>query len=228
MAVQDLSIAILNSLQSLWFGFAMFIPSLIGAIIIIIIGLIFANFFGTVIEKVFVALKLDHLLMKLELEPYLERAGMKLRGARFLGRLTYWFIAIAFVVAAADQLHLTAFSSFLTDILRYIPNVVIAALIMLAAFVAANFIRGIIRVSVKGAKLHGSNFLGTLAWWSIVIFGILTALTQLNIATGIIQSIVTGFIAMLALAGGLAFGLGGRDYAAHLVNKLRDHTESKM
>ncbi|MEK7178290.1 MAG: hypothetical protein AAB721_01380, partial [Patescibacteria group bacterium] len=61
----------------------------------------------------------------------------------------------------------------------------------------------------------------------VVLFGFLTALVQLNIASSIINSIITGFIAMLALAGGLAFGLGGRDYASSLVSKLRDHTESK-
>jgi hypothetical protein len=66
-----------------------------------------------------------------------------------------------------------------------------------------------------------------LIWWTVVVFGFLTALTQLNIAATIIQTIVMGFIAMLALAGGLAFGLGGKDYAHHLLDKLKDRTEGR-
>ena len=64
-----------------------------------------------------------------------------------------------------------------------------------------------------------------MTWWAIVLFGFLTALSQLGIAVSIINSLVTGFVAMLALAGGIAFGLGGKDYAGHLIGKLRDHTE---
>jgi small-conductance mechanosensitive channel len=76
------------------------------------------------------------------------------------------------------------------------------------------------------AKLHSGPFLGTVTYWTIAVFGLLAALTQLNIASTIIQTIVMGFIAMFALAGGLAFGLGGKDYASHLLNKLKDRTEA--
>ena len=98
---------------------------------------------------------------------------------------------------------------------------------MLAALVLAHFLRRVVTASVMGAKLHSGPFLGTVTWWAIAVFGFLTALTQLNIATAIIQTLVTGFIAMLALAGGLAFGLGGKDFAAHLLNKLKDRTENR-
>jgi hypothetical protein len=112
-------------------------------------------------------------------------------------------------------------------VLNYLPNVIAAVLIMLATFVVAHFLRKLVTASVMSAKLHSGPFLGTVTWWAIVVFGFLTALTQLNIATAIIQTIITGFIAMLALAGGLAFGLGGKDYANHLLNRLKDRTESR-
>ena len=134
---------------------------------------------------------------------------------------------IAFLLAASDSVGLYALSGFLTNILNYLPNVIAAVLIMLVAVVLASFLRRIVTASVMGAKLHAAHLLGSLTWWSVVVFGFLGALIQLNIAAQIIQSIVTGFIAMLALAGGLAFGLGGRDYAAYLVGKLKDRTEPK-
>jgi hypothetical protein len=197
--------------------------------VILLIGLIVAATLGTFVEKVFEAIKLDSFLGSLGLTPYFERAGMRLRGSRFLGQLVKWFLVIAFLLAASDILGLHALSIFLGQVLVYLPNVFVAALIMLAAVLLANFLRKIISASVMSARLHAGQFVGTLAWWTVVVFGFVAALEQIlpeGGATQIIQTLVTGFIAMLALAGGLAFGLGGRDYAAHLLNKLREQTES--
>jgi len=152
---------------------------------------------------------------------------MRLRASRFLGQIVNWFLVIAFLLAASDVLGLFALSAFLKDVLFYIPNIVAAVLIMLAAVVLGNVLRKIVQASVMSARLHAANFLGTLTWWAVVIFGLLAALVQLNVAVAVIQTLVTGLIAMLALAGGLAFGLGGKDYAAYLIGKLRDHTERR-
>lgn len=216
-----------NPLMEVWAGFAAFVPTLVGAIVIMIVGLIVATVLGKIVEKVFEAIKLDTLLSKLGLEPYFDRAGMKLRGARFLGQLVHWFLVIVFLLAAVDTLHLTALSGFLRDVLGYIPNVVAAVLIMLAAVVIGNFLRRVVSASVMGAKLHAAAFLGTFTWWIVVVFGLFAALVQLQVAVTIINALVTGSIAMLALAGGLAFGLGGREYAAYLISKLKERTESR-
>ncbi len=225
--IESWSTVITQSLQNLWLGFADFLPSLIGALIIIIVGLIVAAALGTLVEKIFDGLKLDKLLHSIGLTPYFERAGLKLNGAAFLGKLTYWFLVIAFLLAASDTLGLYAFSGFLSRVLEYVPNVVIAVLVMLAAVVVANFLRSLIKASVKSAGLKSANFLGSLTWWSVVIFGFFAALNQLNIATEVVNTLITGFIAMLAIAGGLAFGLGGKEYASHLIGKLREHTETR-
>lgn len=226
MVVQSWTDVVVSSLQNLWVGFIGFIPSLIGALVVLIVGLIVAAGLGTLIEKIFDSVRLDSFLARLGLVPYFERAGLRLRAAHFLGRLVYWFIVVAFLLAASDILGLFALSDFLRQVLGYLPNVIAAVLIMLAAVVVGNFLKRLVSASVLSARLHAAHFLGTLTWWAIVVFGFLAALVQLNIATSIINSIITGFIAMLALAGGLAFGLGGRDYAADLIRRLRDHTEA--
>lgn len=227
MVVQSWTDVVAASLQNLWYGFVNFVPGLIGALIVLIVGLIVAAGLGLLVEKIFEAVHLDPFLGKLGLKPYFERAGLKLRVSYFLGRLVYWFIVLAFVLAASDSLGLYALSGFLTSILNYLPNVIAAVLIMLAAAVLAAFLRRTVVASVTAAKLAAPHFLGALVWWTVIIFGFLAALTQLNIAAAIIQTLVTGFIAMLALAGGLAFGLGGKDYAHHLLDKLKDRTEGK-
>jgi len=227
MIVQSWTDVVIGSLQGLWLGFAAFVPRLIGALVVIIVGLIVAAGLGTLVEKIFDALRLDSFLAKLGLAPYFERAGLRLRASRFLGQLVNWFIIIAFLLAASDSLGLFALSGFLKDVLAYVPNVIAAVLIMLAAVVLGSFLKKLVSASVMSAKLHAAHFLGTFTWWSIVVFGFLTALVQLNVAASIINSVITGFIAMLALAGGLAFGLGGREYATYLIGRLRDHTEPR-
>ncbi len=226
MVVQSWTDVVVGSLQNLWWGVVNYLPNLIGALIVLIIGLIVAAGLAALVEKIFEGIRLDVFLEKIGLKPIFERAGLKLRAAYFLGKLVYWFVIVAFLLAVADSLQLYALSQFLTTILNYLPNVIAAVLIMLAALMLAHFLRRLVTASVMSAKLHSGPFLGTVTWWAIAAFGFLTALAQLNIAAQIIQTIVTGFIAMLALAGGLAFGLGGRDYATHLLNKLKDRTET--
>jgi hypothetical protein len=225
--VQDWSYVVVGSLQNLWWGFINFVPSFVGALFVLVIGLIVAAGLGALVEKVLEAVRFDTFLQKLGLEPIFERAGLKIRAAYFFGRIVYWFIIVAFLSAVAESLGLYALSAFFVSIINYLPNVIAAVLIMLAALVLAHFLRRVVIASVMSAKLHSGPFLGTVTWWAIAVFGFLTALAQLDIATAIIQTIITGFIAMLALAGGLAFGLGGKDYAAHLLGKLKDRTENR-
>ena len=227
MVVQSWTNVVAASLQNLWYGFANFVPNLIGAIVVLVIGLIVAAGLGALVEKILEAIKLDVFLKKIGLGQFFERAHMELRASYFLGRLVYWFVVLAFLLAVSDSLGLFALSQFLQSILMYLPSVIAAVLIMLAAVVLANVLRRLVSASVMSARLHAAHFLGSLTWWAIVVFGFLTALAQLNIAAVIIQSIITGFIAMLALAGGLAFGLGGREYASYLVGKLKDRTEPR-
>lgn len=227
MLVQTWTDVIVTSLQGLWAGVVGFLPNILGALIVFIIGLVVAAGLSALVERIFDAVRLDSFLAKLGLAPFFERAGLRLRGARFLGQLVNWFIVIAFLLASTDILGLSAFSQFLSDVLLYIPNVVVAVLIMLAAVALGNFAKRVIVASVLSAKLHAAHFLGTLAWWSVVVFGLLTALEKLQIELPILQTLITGLIAMLALAGGLAFGLGGKEYAAHLLGKFKDSTEGR-
>ncbi len=216
---------ITQSFQNAWVVVVNFLPSFVAALIVLIIGLLIASVLRTIFERVINAIKIDSVLRKLGLENFLVRGGLKLDSAKFIGALVYWFFVIVTVLAASDILGLWGLSSFLNEVLLYFPNVIVAVLILVAAILVANFLRSLVRASVASAKLYGSKFLGTLTWWVVLVFGFLAALLQLGVATELIQSIVIGIIAMFALAGGLAFGLGGKDYAASWIAKFKSHTE---
>ncbi|MDO8584549.1 MAG: hypothetical protein Q7R85_00305 [bacterium] len=222
MYVQGWVDVIVVSLQNLWALVIGFLPNMLGALLVLLIGLIVAAGLERLVERLVFYLRIDALLEKMGVGAYLQRANLQLNVGHFLGKIVYWFMVVAFLLAASDILSFTALSGFLQDVLLYIPNVLIAALILLVAVVAANFLKGLVLASVLGAKLHAAKFLGTATWWVVMIFGLLTSAAQLNIAVAIINTLITGMIAMLALAGGLAFGLGGRDSASRWIAKMEN------
>lgn len=227
MYFQDLTSTLYGSLINVWAGVFDFIPRLVGAIIVLIIGLVIASVFGSVIDQIIKALKVDNLLRKIGVSAYVERAGLDMNSGKFLGRVVYWFFVIVFILAVSSILGLDVFADFLKQILLYVPNIIVSTLIMVATLVMARFLKNLVIASVLSAKLHASKFLGTFVWWVVVIFGLVTALMQLGINVYILQTIITGVVAMLALAGGIAFGMGGKDYAGRLIEKLSHIVEER-
>ncbi len=222
MYVSNWSDVIVFSLQNLWQGFVTFLPTFIGALIILIIGLVIAAGIGKIVEKLIDAIRLDRVFEQLGLGKILARGDLRLRSGRFLGVLVQWFLIIVTLLAVSDILGLAAFSDFLKQVLYYVPNIIIAVLIMLAGVVAAAFMSKLVRASVMAARMHSAKFLATLTKWAILVFAFLAALSQLGIATALVNTLIMGFVAMLALAGGLAFGLGGRDVAAAWLEKVKE------
>jgi len=227
MFVQTWVDVISYSLQNLWQGFVLFLPTFLGALIIFFVGLIIAAGLGKIVEKLIDALKLDRLLEQLGLNKVLERADVRLHSGRFVGVLVQWFFVIVTLLAVSDILNLLAFSDFLKQVLLYVPNIVIAVLIMLAGVVIAAFSSKLVRASVLASRLHAARFLGALTKWSILVFTFLAALSQLGVAGALVNTLIMGFVAMLALAGGLAFGLGGKDVAAAWLEKIKEEISNR-
>lgn len=227
MLIQNWADIIIFSFQQVWIKFAGFMPSLLGAVIVFIVGLVVAAGLGALVEKVIGILKVDSVVSKLGVEEYVERAGLRLNSGRFLGQIVYWFFVIVALLVTTNILGLPDIGLFLMGILGYIPNVVVAVIIMLSAVVIGNFLKRVVRASVMSAKLHAANVLGTITWYSVIVFGLTSALAQLNVDVTILNTLITGIIAMLAIAGGIAFGLGGKEYASHLIEKFRGQVEHK-
>ena len=210
------------SFQQLWSGVAQFLPKIVVAVVVLIIGWIIAAAVGKLIAKVIKALRVDKALQGLGAEGPISQAGFKLDAGSFIGALIKWFLFIVFVVAAMDVLRLTQVNVFLREVvLGYLPNVIVAALILIIAAALADLAKRVIAGSAKAAKVSSAGLLGGIAKWAIWIFALLAALYQLGVTPALIQTIFTGFIAMLAIAAGLAFGLGGKEAASRYIEKLR-------
>ena len=126
-------------------------------------------------------------------------------------------------MSAADILGLDQIAQFLNSVVMYIPNVVVAAVVLIIGMLVASFLAELVRGSVRAAKLASANFLAGLTKWSVIVFSLLVALSQLNVAQEVIRIVVIGIVAAGAVAVGLAFGLGGRSHAEDFIGKMRKH-----
>ncbi len=211
-----------QSFQDLFSGAVVFIPNLVIAIVIFVVGWLIGVGLGRVVAQIVNSLRVDQALKSTGLEQVLARAGFELSSGRFLGFLVKWFFIIVFLVASLDVLGLTAVNLFISDVvLGYLPQVIVAVLILLVAAVVAEALERVVTGSAKAASLHAAGFLGKVARYSVWIFAILAALAQLNVATAFVQTLFTGVVIAVSLAIGLSFGLGGQAAAARYIDRLQ-------
>lgn len=207
--------------QDVWLSFAAFLPKLLGAIIVFLIGVLIAGALKKVVVRLAMWLKLEYLAEKLELKAVFQKMGMQLSVGQLLGWIVKWFVIIAALLAATEILEWPQLTDFVKQVLLYVPNVLIAVLILLAGSLLANFVRNVVHRAVIAARLESADFLAGVARWSIFVFSFLAALSQLQVAQGMIQTLFAGLVAMLAIAAGLAFGLGGKEQATRFLERLR-------
>ena len=212
-----------QALIGTWYGFIGFIPSLLGAIIIFIIGWLVASVLGKAFDQLAAAIKLNKLFEKAGAGEFLKRAGLSLNVSGFVGGLVKWFVIIVFLMASLQILGLTQVNDFLrTAVLFYLPKIIVASLVLVIATILADALRKFVKGAAQGASIRSANMLGTISYYAIWIFAFIIALSELGIATAYMQILFTGFMAALAVALGLSFGLGGKDFAAKILDRISD------
>ena len=215
----------ISTLEGFWHGLLAFLPALILALIVFIIGWLIASMFGKLFAGILKKLQLDKLFKSKKWNEALEKAEYLDGPSEFIGGLVKWILIIVTLSISIEILGLTQFSTFLNEtvITSWIPNILVAILIFVATVIVAGFAEKLIRASLHGAKVAHGKFGATLVKWIIWIFGISTILSQFGIDffEVILQTIFTGIIAFIVIAGGLAFGLGGKEVASDILKDLR-------
>ncbi|MDD5720831.1 MAG: hypothetical protein PHT16_00055 [Candidatus Pacebacteria bacterium] len=214
------------SLQGLWFGFVQFAPRLVVAIVFFVIGWFLGSLIAKAIEQVFSSLKIDSLFKTIGADNFLKKAGVNLNSGYFIGQVVRWFVIIVFLLPSLNLVGLSDVSSFLGGtVLGFLPQVVIAAFVLIIAAVVSEGLSKAVLATAKAMGLKAANMFATVAKYAVWVFAIIIALGKLGL--GDYMSILfSGIIAMLALGGALAFGLGGKDAAARFINKLGEEVRS--
>ena len=213
---------LVKSFQDLGFGVISFIPNLIIAIVIFLAGWVVGSLLGRVIEKAIDAIKVDNALRSAGVEAVLHRAGWKLHSGKFVGMLVEWFVIVAFLIASFEVLGLSQVNIFLQQVvLLYLPQVIVAVLILLVAGVLAQAMQKLVTGAASAAMLSSARFLGSVTKWAIWIFAVLIALNHLGIAAPFVQTLFTGIVVAISVALGLAFGLGGQEHASRFIDMIK-------
>jgi len=223
MVVQSWLDVLQQSFINVFYGVVNFIPTFLFAVIIFIVGWVVGIVLGKVVDQVIKSIRVDHALKSAGVDDVVTRAGYTLNSGAFLGALVRWFVIIVFLLAALEVMGLTQVTMFLDQVvLFYLPQVIVAVLILFVGAVLAQVVQNVVTGTARAAGIVSSGFVGTVARWAIWVITILAALSQLGIATGIIQTLFTGVVVALSLAFGLAFGLGGQEAAARSIEKMRE------
>lgn len=221
MVLVNWSEIIVEALTGLWIGFVAFIPKFIGAVVVFLVGWLISVGIGKLVAEILRKIKFNRIFEKGSWRRALEKAEFKIDAAGFVGALFKWVLVIVFLSAAVEILGLTQFAGFLTRVLDYLPNVIVAVLIFVVTVIISDIAEKIVRAAVESARVGYGNIVGVIVKWSIWVFAIFAILYQLGVAPGLIQTLLTGIVALIVIAGGLACGLGGKDMAAEILQDIR-------
>lgn len=213
----NIGLTLTASFNSAFYAVVTFIPKFLAGAIILLIGIIIASIVKQVMISIFKALKVEGFLKKYGVPEMKDEFSW----TNILSEIVRWFIIVVFLIPTADVWGLPQIITILNQFLNYLPNVFVAAVIAMVGFVFARLSHDVILASAKGVDNQTANTIATVTRWSINIFVILAVLNQLGVATDLIRILFTGLVAMLAIAGGIAFGLGGQNTAKDVVEGIR-------
>lgn len=209
--------AVVTSVAGALMAFLSFIPSLIGALLLILIGWWVAGIVARLVEQLLNRVGFEHAAERTGITGFISRTGAgTTRASHVIGLLVKWFIRLIFLELAVQALHLTAISTLLNSIVLWIPNLVVALIIIMLGVLVAQFAGRVLRGSLSSAGMSSAGLLATVAEYAIIGLALIIALSQIGVASIIVTILFAGVVGALALAAGLAFGLGGRETAAQL------------
>jgi hypothetical protein len=205
------------SFNSAFYGVANFIPKFLVGLVVLVIGIIIAAILKQIVVGAFKALKIDVYLKKYGVPGAKEGYTW----ANLLAEIVRWFVIIVFLIPTAEVWGLPQIITILNEFLMYLPNVFVAAVIAMIGFVFAKLSHDVLLASMKSVDNQTAITVASITRWVINVFVVLVALNQLGVASDLIRILFTGIIAMLAIAGGIAFGLGGQKTAQDVVEGVR-------
>jgi len=217
----------MQALQGAWEEILMFLPNLLAAIVIFVIGWFVAMWIGKLIAGILNKLQFDALFEKTGWKEALSNADLKVEPSAFIGAVSKWILVIVFLMIVTDIMGWVAFAGLLASIVAWMPNLVVAIIIMVVAIIIADIVEKLVKVPTKKMGVSSVNFMGTMVKWAIYIFAALAVLLQLGVTPKIVEVLIMGFVGTLTLALGLSFGLGGKEAATRIIEEARRKMSDK-
>lgn len=211
---------IVASLTSFWRQLASFVPQLIAAVVLLLLGWLLARLARSGIMRLLTMLKFDRATEKSGLEAFMKHADLDVSVASVIGSLVYWLIILVMIVTVANSLGLQMVADLFNKVVLYIPNVIVAILVLVFGTILARFINRLVFAWLNNMEFDGALTVSTFSEYAMMVFVFFMAMEQLQIANELLTAaFIIGFGA-IGLAFAIAFGLGARDWAAKVVEQL--------
>ncbi len=210
------------SLTSFWTQLASFIPQLLAALLLLFVGWILANLARTGVIKLLDLLRFDNLADKTGIEAFLKQGHVDISLGRLIANLVYWVIIFIVIVTVANSLGLHLVAELFNKIVLYIPNVIVAILVLVFGILIARIINRLVFAYLNNIGVQGALTISTLSEYAMIIFVVFVALEQLEIGTTLLTAAFQIGFGAIGLALALAFGLGGREWAAGVIKRMTD------
>ena len=204
-----------------------FLPRLALAALVLVGGWLLAKAVRFAVVKGLRAVNLNVISQRSGLDGFLRQGGLEADTADILGMLFYWLVILASLVIAFNSLGLTYITDLIGKVVLFVPKVIVALLILAFGAYFAAFIGGTVSAYCRNVGIHDADLLGRLARYAIVVFVVLIALDQVNVGGDIIRQSFLILLAGLVFALALAFGLGGREWAARMLERWWPESERK-
>jgi hypothetical protein len=198
-----------------------YLPVLLGALVIMIVGWLVAKAIKRIIDWVLKLIRFDVLADKAGISEILKKGNLEISAGDVISNLVYWLIIIMVLVMTVDALGLPKASDVLASLFAYVPKVIAALLVLVVAMFLAGFVSGIVRTAAGNAGLPKPQVFAAVSRWAIIIFAVTVALEQLGIASLLVTATFNIILGGICLALALAFGLGGKDAAAKYLEGLK-------
>jgi mechanosensitive ion channel-like protein len=226
--ITDLGTAVITGLAAAIAAFMIALPSVLGALVLLAIGWVVAGFIGGLLSKFLRTIRIDDLAERSGIAGFLRRARVNADAAGVIGGLVKWYVRLVFLLLAANAVGLTAVSGIVNQVLAFIPNLLVAILILGVFSWLATTAKNLVTGAVESAGMPNANALGTLTFVTVLAFGIIASANQIGVAATLINTLFIGVVGALALAFGLAFGLGGREEAARILAEWHGQAQSAI
>lgn len=212
--------AFLNSLETFWLNLSLFLPQIIASFVLLILGWLVAKLLRKVALRVLKFLRIDVAAEKSGIDDFLVKGGVRYTTTTIVANLIYWFVLFTVMLALLNSLGLQTAAELFNRIVLYIPNVIVAVLVLMFGALFARFVKGVTFTYLSNIGIAGAEVMSTIAQWAILIFVFSVALEQLAIGGQVLVSAFQIAFGALCLALALAFGLGGREWAAHILERF--------
>lgn len=210
----------LESLRSFWLELSSFLPQLFGAIVLFIVGWLLAKLVQRIVRKGLLLIRFDVLAEKSGIEGFLLQGGVRFTTVTLVSNIVYWFILLTVILAALNTLGLQAAAELFNQIILYIPNVLVAIIVLIFGALFAKFVRSATFTYLSNVGIDGAEVISTVAQYAILVFTVSIALEQLAIGGEILVSAFQIAFGALCLALAIAFGLGGKEWASRILENL--------